>query len=525
VSNFHTSSYLYPKEDGSPDETFGSEIEYSKRKIDDGIWSVKAVIRNIISYTIYLCTCRFFWKWSNRIRNYSAESQKSPTYAIVTFTSRQAAVAARQCLTDGRGRNMWIDDPFHPVPPLAYSPAFNCSFGCCIPVTFTISHTQAFVRKTIAYLSLAVIYCFSTYFFLFLQKKVREILTEEIEYTDHVERFIGLMPGYFQVLYLCGVPYVLKFIALSGSGAKSLARAEFVALHYYWWFIFVIAFTGSTVSQAIINIYKVGAVQEEFKMFIKAIGRALPVQNSYVWMSLLLTRALIILPAVYLLQIITWTYECLGMRCCKLIMTGGMNGAKLPYHMHIDSLTNFLCLVVLSFVSPLVAPVTMCYYLFAAPIHRWNLIFLYKPEYDGGGLRWPFAFDAFISSLVLAQCCLALSIAIKGALGAALFAILPLPITILFRYRTRKKYLRAYLDAGLIQMSRLDGWDNHSLRSKRARENFREFLVDAHKAAYMPMFIAGTTANPLTMEAAGVIATANDKDEHFFPIDPEATML
>jgi hypothetical protein len=30
-----------------------------------------------------------------------------PTYAVVTFTSRQAAIAARQCLADGGARNTW----------------------------------------------------------------------------------------------------------------------------------------------------------------------------------------------------------------------------------------------------------------------------------------------------------------------------------------------------------------------------------------------------------------------------------
>ncbi len=32
-----------------------------------------------------------------------------PTYAVVTFTSRQAAVAARQCLVDGSGLDRWIE--------------------------------------------------------------------------------------------------------------------------------------------------------------------------------------------------------------------------------------------------------------------------------------------------------------------------------------------------------------------------------------------------------------------------------
>jgi hypothetical protein len=32
-----------------------------------------------------------------------------PTYAVITFTSRQAAVAARQCLVDGSGVDRWVE--------------------------------------------------------------------------------------------------------------------------------------------------------------------------------------------------------------------------------------------------------------------------------------------------------------------------------------------------------------------------------------------------------------------------------
>jgi len=45
-----------------------------------------------------------------------------PTFAVVTFTSRQAAVAARQCMSDGGGLNRWVEIGELPVPPLADAP-------------------------------------------------------------------------------------------------------------------------------------------------------------------------------------------------------------------------------------------------------------------------------------------------------------------------------------------------------------------------------------------------------------------
>jgi hypothetical protein len=42
------------------------------------------------------------------------------------------------------------------------------------------------------------------------------------------------------------------------------------------------------------------------------------------------------------------------------------------------------------------------------------------------------------------------------------------------------------------------------------REEFRQFLVDAHKAAYIPVCIAGGATNILTAEPAVVIPSEND---------------
>lgn len=47
------------------------------------------------------------------------------SYAVVTFTSRQAAIAARQCLADGCGLDRWREIDYVPIPPLADAPPWN----------------------------------------------------------------------------------------------------------------------------------------------------------------------------------------------------------------------------------------------------------------------------------------------------------------------------------------------------------------------------------------------------------------
>jgi hypothetical protein len=55
------------------------------------------------------------------------------TYAVVTFTSRQAAISARQCMADGSGLGRWEEVEHIPIPPLADSPPWDICLcrACC----------------------------------------------------------------------------------------------------------------------------------------------------------------------------------------------------------------------------------------------------------------------------------------------------------------------------------------------------------------------------------------------------------
>jgi len=83
-----------------------------------------------------------------------------------------------------------------------------------------------------------------------------------------------------------------------------------------------------------------------------------------------------------------------------------MNGSIVPYRVYGDSGIVFVCTVALSFVSPLVAPFALMYFLVSIPLMRRNTIYYYRPKYDGGGFRWPFLFEMLVSSLLFSQVCL-----------------------------------------------------------------------------------------------------------------------
>ena len=97
----------------------------------------------------------------------------------------------------------------------------------------------------------------------------------------------------------------------------------------------------------------------------------------------------------------------------------------------------------------------------------------------------------FLSDAVLAIL-LTTQMALKQAVGPAVLSCIPILPIYLFQQAMKTKYLRAFTDAALLQTSLLDGWDTTADTSAERREEFRRFLVDAHKAAYVPVCIAGT---------------------------------
>ena len=108
------------------------------------------------------------------------------------------------------------------------------------------------------------------------------------------------------------------------------------------------------------------------------------------------------------------------------------------------------------------------------------------------------------------QVLLAVLFFLKQAPGPAIAAIVPFGPTLVFLHRCRTTFSKAFHDAGLLQMSLRDGWDITSRSSMTAPEEYRKFLVDAHKAAYVPVCIAGDTVSVLTAEPAVVVATDDD---------------
>jgi hypothetical protein len=99
--------------------------------------------------------------------------------------------------------------------------------------------------------------------------------------------------------------------------------------------------------------------------------------------------------------------------------------------------------------------------------------------------------------------------ALRKAIFPACLVALAIVPTLMFNSKTKATFEQSFADAGLLQTSRLDGWDTLQSKSQAQREEYRRWLVDCHKASFVPICLAGSD-NVLTVEPAVVLSSHRD---------------
>ncbi|OEU11678.1 hypothetical protein FRACYDRAFT_270653 [Fragilariopsis cylindrus CCMP1102] len=94
--------------------------------------------------------------------------------------------------------------------------------------------------------------------------------------------------------------------------------------------------------------------------------------------------------------------------------------------------------------------------------------------------------------------------------------------TYLFSCWTKEKFLRSYEDAGLWQTSMLDGLSGKETIADR--EKYRRWLVDCHKASYVPICLSGGE-DFLTSQPAVVVPLERDIEEESGKISPRRGIM
>jgi hypothetical protein len=128
----------------------------------------------------------------------------------------------------------------------------------------------------------------------------------------------------------------------------------------------------------------------------------------------------------------------------------------------------------------------------------------------GSTKKAQFAFAFFFQVIT------AITLVLKQNVWEGFSIALSIVPTVLYNSIILEKYLRPYQDAALLQSSRMyyqHGRDSNpsiNTSSWLEQEEYRRWLVDCHKASYLPTCLSGGETNILTTEPAIVIAEGED---------------
>jgi len=435
---------------------------------------------------------------------------ESESYAVVTFTSRQATICARQCLADGSGLEGWKEIDKIPIPPLADAVPWNifdCR-GCCRPVTVTLPREQKRSRYKILVVIMIIFTALWTYPFVYLlifttPDKIRKLFSHSPLIVENAERLSALVMPLLMICFFAVLPQIFKAFANFGSGATSIQEAERHALFYYWWFMLIFAFGGTSLATLVIAAFQNNDVTVSGAQHIlNTLGNALPVITSWYWTTWIIAQNLMVLPFMYFLQFNNFLFTALRWNCGARATAGGGPGGVVPYRIYVNVGVIFLCVVALAPLNPVLAPFAMMYLLFIGPMLKWSHIFVYRPTFDAGGMRWPLLHDIMMIALIVAQAVLFFSFLLKKAYFIGFLALLSIIPTWTFKNVCKETFEQSYNDAALLQTSELDGWNVDEETSMAERERYRKWLVDCHKASYVPICV-NAEDNFLTSEPAG----------------------
>mmetsp|Transcript_11058 Transcript_11058/g.28047 ORF Transcript_11058/g.28047 Transcript_11058/m.28047 type:complete len:1293 (+) Transcript_11058:181-4059(+) len=447
-----------------------------------------------------------------------------PSYAVVTFTTRHAAVIARQCLADGAPQNHWknVDDmPFYP---LADAPSWEITR----PVTPTISYASKKFRQRIASIVTVVFTIVNVYVVqwinrIFLNPNLFSAVFG-IPY-ETAESWSTTASGFTQTLLFSVSSYLFEILANIEGSATSEGKSEQKALIYFWYFYFITRYMGQIVWGIAVKFWEGSSVETSINEGITELARTVPTTLGPAAWSYIIFAATITWPAIYFLQLPNLGTRFLRLSWFNRLMKEGGPGAEVPYRFYVDSGYVFASMTALAPLCPMLGVSCLMYFIIIIPVLRWLLVFAYRPKFDGGGDKWPTLHHIIVSSLILGQIITSITLFLKQNSWEGLFIGFWIIPTLAYHNVLLEKYARPYLDAALLQTRRMyshAGNDGANAKSSLRREEYRRWLVDCHKASYLPTCLSGGKDNLLTSEPAVVTSegmssmteTVGCKDNH-----------
>jgi len=445
---------------------------------------------------------------------------KHPSYAVVTFTSRYSAIIARQCLADGGAINSWKQVDDIPVFPLADAPPMMCfPRGCPRPVSPTITYFGKRVRRWIIYTVIVIMTCFFTVPIslindYILKPELWVVVLNGINVNIDkgvLTSWLSTISGFSQTLLFSVCPTIFKFLANCEGSSSSMEKAEQQAMIFFWYFYIIARFLGPIALLSVKGYLEGGGTLEQvITGALSELGRQAPMVLGPSAITYIIFAGGVTWPTMYLLQAPNFCTKTARLKLFNRMLKGGGPGAETPYRIYVDSGYIFACLTALAPVCPLVGTLGLFYFIAISPMIRWLLVFAYRPKFDGGGNKWPKLHHIIISSMLFGQLITSMTLLLKQNLYEGLFIGFMIVPTFLYNSIILDKFQRPYQDAALLQIGRMH--NSSCQNSWMEREETRRWLVDCHKASYVPSCLSGGGKNLVTAEPATTITTIEDSD-------------
>lgn len=327
--------------------------------------------------------------------------------------------------------------------------------------------------------------------------------------------FTSTLAGLTKTALFSICPSLFLLLANAEGSATSMEKAEQKALLYFWYFFIIAQFLGQIVWNMIIDIWFIGIIPDALLGLgiLRQMATSVPTVLGPINAAWIISYVTISWPAFYFLQLPNLCLSFLRLDYFKRCMfTGGGSGDCVPYRIYIDNGYVFACMTALAPLCPLIGPCALLYFTMVAPMLRWLLVFQYRPDFDGGGDKWPKLHHIIMTSLILGQVITAASLFFLEHTKECVIILLCIPPTLFFNHLILEKYSRPYQDAALLQTGRMRSEHLNSKHAWLQREEYRRWLVDCHKASYLPTCLSGMGNNLLTSEPAVVIIEPPDRE-------------
>ncbi|KAG2426182.1 hypothetical protein HXX76_013163 [Chlamydomonas incerta] len=319
----------------------------------------------------------------------------------------------------------------------------------------------------------------------------------------------AIIPGLVLKIFLAVVPFILKFMALL-SGTTSLSEIDFGVVARFHLFQVVVVFFGSIIAGSFFN--QVTEWVKNPASVISTLGKSIPMTATffitYLFVNGLSVRSILFvrLPDFCVFWVLSKFAGSPRARERMWMNQFQFYGKTVPDHTIAMLLGLVFCCM-----NPIVCPAALSYFLVACVGERYNVIYVYRPQYESAGRLWKTIYSQIMVAMYIMLLAMFGLLAIKKF--AAVFLLIPLIIGVVVSHiSTLALYSRPWTVTALHDAAEMD-----MLEADQRREHLLAMARDERKKAKLDQ--------KQRYERACIQAEENDKpappaSDYFVEIKP-----